>query len=337
MSRYYCLLILLLGAVTDLHAELYRWVDEYGKVHYSDKIPAQHKHRGHAKLNEQGVVVDKVASSLTPAQQQHRMQEKKLRLLQQKFQQQHLDSDQSLLDQYISADDLIMTRDGKITKIERSIDIMTKRRDSILESLARQQKRIDAIQSQGESVSVDMIQKLLRLRHSVKESDTEIAHAEAKKQQLHELYTLELQRYRHLKQPDKYPPPTSWMQSSEPIEGVIICSPGKNCRHLWKRAVTYVRKHSDTAVKLQTDEIVITQQAMQDQKIGLILSLIREPDGKRASIYLDVQCRASARRAPCNSKQAKSVLHNFRPAVLKETEPAPKPASNPPDHPEETP
>lgn len=332
MSRYYYLLIMLLGASTALHAELYRWMDENGKVHYSDKIPAQHQHRGHAKLSKQGVVIDKVASSLTPAQQQHRIQEEKLRLLQQKFQQQHLNSNQSLLDQYDSADDLIMTRDGKIAKIERSIDIMTKRRDSIHESLARQQKRIDAIQSQGKSVSVDMIQKLLRLRHSIKESDAEIALAEVKKQQLHELYTLELQRYRHLKQPDKYPPPTSWKQGSEPIEGVIICSPGKNCKSLWKRAVAYVRKHSDKAVKLQTDEIVITEPAMQDQKISLILSLIRETDGGRFSIYLDVRCRASARRAPCDSKQAKSVLHGFRPAVLNETAPAPESASNPPAH-----
>ncbi|MBG7601727.1 MAG: DUF4124 domain-containing protein [Gammaproteobacteria bacterium] len=316
MNRYFYLLILLLCSTTAVNAEMYRWMDENGKVHYSDKIPAQHQHRGHAKLSKQGVVIDKVASSLTPAQQQHRMQEEKLRLLQQKFQQQHLNSSQSLLDQYNSADDLIMTRDGKTAKIERSIDIMTKRRGSIRESLARQQKRIDAIQSQGESVSVDMIQKLLRLRHSVKESDTEIAQAEVKMQQLHELYTLELQRYRHLKQPDKYPPPASWMQGSEPIEGVIICSPGNNCKHLWKRAVAYVRKHSDTAVKLQTDEIVITDPAVQDNKISLILSLIKEADGETFLIYLDVQCRASARRAPCDSKQAISVLHGFRPAVL---------------------
>lgn len=338
MSRYYpLLLILLLGAATASHAELYRWMDESGKVHYSDKIPAQHKHRGHAKLNQQGVVIDKVSSSLTPAQQQQRMQENKLRLLQQKSQQQHLNNNQSLLQLYHSADDLIMTRDGKIAKFERSIDIMTKKNGSIRKSLANQQKRIDAIQASKESVPVDMIQKLLRLRHSLKESDSEIAQAEVKKQQLHDLYSRDLQRYRHLKQPDKYPPPTSWMQASEPIDGIISCTSGIDCKPLWKRSVAYLRKHSDTAIKYHTDEIVITAAAMQDGQISLILALISETDLGKYSIYLDVQCRDSIRRAPCNSGRAMAVLQGFRPGVLNETAPAPISASTPPAPPVETP
>ncbi len=336
MRRYFHLLILLC-TTTALHAEMYRWTDGNGKVHYSDKIPVQHKHRGHTQLNQQGVVVNRVKSSLTPAQQQHRVQEKKLRLLQQEFQRQRHDRDQSLLEQFDSADDLIMTRDGKTAKIERSIDIMTKRSNSVGESLAKQQKRIDAIQARGKPVSVDMIQKLLRLRHSIKESDAEIAQAEVKKQQLHDLYTQDLQRYRHLKQPDKSPPPTSWEQESAAIENVITCSSNKNCKPLWRRAVAYVRKHSDTAIKLQTDEIVITELATREPQISLILSLISEAEVRKFSIYLEIRCRASARGAPCNSERAKSVSQGFRPAVLNETMPAPESASNPPTHPVATP
>lgn len=316
MSRYFHLLMLLLCTTTALHAQLYRWTDENGKVHYSDKIPAQYKHRGHAQLNKQGVIIDRVKSSLTPAQQQHRLQQKKLHLLRQEFQQQRHITDQSLLERYDSPDDLIMTRDGKVAKIEHSINRMKNSASSTRKALAKQQKRIDAIQARGESVPVDMIQKLLRLRHSVKESDAEIAQADVNKQQLYDLYTQDLQRYRHLKQPDKYPPPTSWEEESEPIEGVITCSSGKNCKPLWKRAVAYLRKHSDTAVKLQTDEIVITEPPTQDQQISLILSLISEADGERFSIFLDVHCRASARREPCSNEQAKRVSQGFRPAVL---------------------
>ncbi|HBH35390.1 MAG TPA: hypothetical protein DDW45_03015 [Gammaproteobacteria bacterium] len=316
MSRYYCLLILLLGAVTDLHAELYRWVDEYGKVHYSDKIPAQHKHRGHAKLNEQGVVVDKVASSLTPAQQQHRMQEKKLHLLREELQQQRRNKDQSLLDQFDSADDLIMARDGKIAKTERSINLMKKRADDIRKSLVIQQEQIEAIQAQGKSVPVDMIRKLLKLRRSVKKSDAEIAQEEVKRQQLHDQYTRDLQRYLYLKELDKYPASVSQEVAAKPLEGVITCSSRENCKPLWKRAVAYLKKHSDTPVKYQTDEIVITEPATRDQQTSLILSLIGEADGGGFSIYLDVLCRASVMRKPCNSQQAKSVSQGFRPALL---------------------
>ncbi|MFK7849267.1 MAG: DUF4124 domain-containing protein [Rhodothermales bacterium] len=337
MIHYFYLLILLLCAATAAHAQLYRWTDENGKVHYSDKIPAQHRHRGHSQLNKQGVIIDRVKSSLTPAQQQHRIQQKKLQLLRQESQQQRHNTDQSLLERYDSSDDLIMTRDGKVAKIEHTINLMKNRRNSTRKALAKQQKRIEAIQAQEKSVPVDMIQKLLRLRHSVKQSDAEIKQAEIKKQQLHDQYTLDLQRYRHLKQPEKYPPPASWGEAPEPIDGVVTCSPGKNCKSLWESAVAYLNKHTDTAVKYQTDEIIVTEPATRDQQISLILSLISEADGEKFSIFLDVQCRASVRRAPCNSEKAKRVSQGFAPAVLNEKSPAQESSSNPPASPAGTP
>ena len=38
--------------------QLFRWVDENGKVHYGDRIPPQYAEGRREKLNEQGVVVD---------------------------------------------------------------------------------------------------------------------------------------------------------------------------------------------------------------------------------------------------------------------------------------
>jgi hypothetical protein len=328
MSRYIYLLILLLFSAAAVNAEMYRWTDENGNVHYSDKIPAQQKHLGHMQLNKQGVIIETVEKSLTPAQLQHLMQEKKLHRLQQEFQLQLRNRDQSLLEQFDSADDLIMTREGMSAKMERSIGRLKKKADDSRKSLAKQQKRIDAIQARGEPVSVDMIHKLLSLRHSVEKSNSTIALAEIKKQQMLEQYSRDLQRYRHLKEPDEH----LALEVDESLAGVIACSFRESCKLLWKRAVVYVKKHSDTAVKYQTDEIIITERATQEQQISLILSLIGEADKERFSIYLDVLCRASARGAPCDSEQAKSVLQDFRQAVLNETMPAPESASNPPAH-----
>ena len=39
-------------------AEVYRWVDENGEVHYSATLPPEFKEKTHDKLNEQGLVVD---------------------------------------------------------------------------------------------------------------------------------------------------------------------------------------------------------------------------------------------------------------------------------------
>ena len=46
-------------------AEVYRWVDENGEVHYSESLPPDYKDSGHDVLNRQGMVVDE-NQTLTP-------------------------------------------------------------------------------------------------------------------------------------------------------------------------------------------------------------------------------------------------------------------------------
>ena len=46
-------------------AEVYRWVDENGEVHYTQSLPPSFKDKGHDVLNERGIVTDEDLS-LTP-------------------------------------------------------------------------------------------------------------------------------------------------------------------------------------------------------------------------------------------------------------------------------
>jgi len=46
-------------------AEVYRWVDEKGEVHYSESLPPDFKDKGHDVLNERGIVTDEDLT-LTP-------------------------------------------------------------------------------------------------------------------------------------------------------------------------------------------------------------------------------------------------------------------------------
>lgn len=46
-------------------AEVYRWVDENGEVHYSETLPPDHQDKGHDVLNERGIVLDE-DQNLTP-------------------------------------------------------------------------------------------------------------------------------------------------------------------------------------------------------------------------------------------------------------------------------
>ena len=53
-----CAGLLLYIPLTADAAEVYRWVDEDGNVHYSEALPPQHSDKEHDVLNERGIVVE---------------------------------------------------------------------------------------------------------------------------------------------------------------------------------------------------------------------------------------------------------------------------------------
>ena len=53
------------GASSLAAAEVYRWVDENGEVHYSESLPPDYKDRGFDRLNRDGLVIDE-NQKLTP-------------------------------------------------------------------------------------------------------------------------------------------------------------------------------------------------------------------------------------------------------------------------------
>ena len=62
-------LILLAPAV---HATTYKWVDDQGVVHYTDKMPPEAINKGSVELNKQGVPIKKNDPALTPEQRRAR-------------------------------------------------------------------------------------------------------------------------------------------------------------------------------------------------------------------------------------------------------------------------
>ncbi len=43
-------------------AEVYRWVDDQGKIHYSQSLPAEAAHTEHSTMNKQGAIMQNMPS-----------------------------------------------------------------------------------------------------------------------------------------------------------------------------------------------------------------------------------------------------------------------------------
>lgn len=66
---------LVIGNAPVAHAATYKWVDDKGVVHYTDKIPPEAVDKGNVELDKQGVAIKKTDPALTPEQRKARVDE----------------------------------------------------------------------------------------------------------------------------------------------------------------------------------------------------------------------------------------------------------------------
>lgn len=89
----------------------FRWVDEKGKVHYGDTLPARQTGMGHAELDKQGRLIQDVRRSRLSAQEQQFLeeeQERQERALRQSTQQQR--RDKALISTYANVKEMEQAR-----------------------------------------------------------------------------------------------------------------------------------------------------------------------------------------------------------------------------------
>ena len=60
------------------HAELKKWVDKAGQVHYGDKIPPQYLRKEHQIMNKEGVVVESIPAAKTEAELREEKRQQRL-------------------------------------------------------------------------------------------------------------------------------------------------------------------------------------------------------------------------------------------------------------------
>jgi hypothetical protein len=141
------LLVAGLGSAT---AATYKWVDENGVVHYSDRVPPEAVNRGNVELNKQGVPVRKTDPALTAEQRRAKAAEDERR---QQLEKQQADAerrDRALLASYTSESEIDLSRHRALATIEAVLASA----QGYQEQLTRRKAELDAQRgSRGQAAS----------------------------------------------------------------------------------------------------------------------------------------------------------------------------------------
>ncbi|MEP7328433.1 MAG: DUF4124 domain-containing protein [Betaproteobacteria bacterium] len=81
--RIFLLALIVVGTcIPGVQAATYKWTDEKGVVHYTDKIPPEAINKGNVEINKQGVTVKKTDPAMTQEQRRAReVEEERARML----------------------------------------------------------------------------------------------------------------------------------------------------------------------------------------------------------------------------------------------------------------
>jgi hypothetical protein len=129
-------------AIGEADAALYKWVDEKGRVQYSDKPPAD-KEKGAVQMTNRGVVVNKIEAGMSAEQKKAkeedlaRRKQEELKAAEQRRQ------DNALLQSFTSVQEIDMKRDREVQSIDAMIANLRGQERSISERLADDRKRME--------------------------------------------------------------------------------------------------------------------------------------------------------------------------------------------------
>lgn len=125
-------------------AELYRWVDDDGRVHYSDSVPPEKSRNGHTEMDKQGNRLEEVAAEKSGEQlkEEEWLTGLEARLKRKKEQQQR--EDELLLETYTDIQQFDRLYEERLTKLEderKQLVLLSGELDKELERLLAQHEQ----------------------------------------------------------------------------------------------------------------------------------------------------------------------------------------------------
>ncbi len=315
------LTILAFSAATPALAKLYRWVDETGKVHYSDKVPPEHVKQARTELDERGLEREHVERAKTPEEIAKEKELEQLRQEQQRLIEKQEQADNVLLRTFRSEEDIILARDGKLAAIDSRIK-MTRNNIGNLKSRLAELQQIDAEnKSQGKEMPASVREELEMTQQQLEKKQASILANEQEKEVIREKYQADLERFRTLKnlQPEKSDVAAKEQKSSA-LDTVVPCNDDATCDRYWKRAGAYMRENAVTAIQMLGPTIMMSKAPRTDHEYGITVSRIRDAEQNTTRIFFDLQCRETAAgHELCASEKVARIRSGFRQALTADT------------------
>jgi chromosome segregation ATPase len=187
--------LLAIAAVSPADAATYKWTDEDGKVHYSDKAPPEAP-KGATVLDKQARPVKKIDAPLTPEQIKAKAEEEERQKALAKAKDDQARKDRALMASYTSENEIDLARNRAVSTLEAQI----KSAQTFIDTLTKQQKALAVkkqsyagkplpieLERESASVEIELSQQNIVIRQKQEELEMVAAKYDTIKQRWREI------------------------------------------------------------------------------------------------------------------------------------------------------
>jgi hypothetical protein len=185
----------LLPAAPLIADQVYRWVDDEGKVHYTATLPPEYSDRPYQVINKAGGVVERV-DPLAPGPPEETEDAKPEPLYTED--EIRLQSDRLLVLKYHSEDDILEAMEIEIANLGYDARILDQTHASVLKSLAAQIREAAHRERAGMPVNAELAHQVEVLQNRLRRGAQSRVALQARETQIRAMFMTELERYRYL-------------------------------------------------------------------------------------------------------------------------------------------
>lgn len=178
-------------------ATTYKWIDDQGVVHYSDKVPPEAVGKGATVLDKQGRPVKKIDPALTPEQLKAKAAADEEQRAQARVQEDQARKDRALMQSYTTEAEIDVAKNRAVTTLDAQIKSaqaysvdLTRRQQDLMKKKANLGDKPVPIDLERDLTNVDV--ELSREATLIKQRQEELAAVTAK-------YDTEKKRWREIK------------------------------------------------------------------------------------------------------------------------------------------
>ncbi len=291
---------------------MYRWIDEHGKVTFSDQVPpsqVQHK-RETLDKNAQVIGVTEKPKTKEELLVERRLNE--LKQQQEKIIAAQRTRDKMLLSSFLDVKTMDATFDSKLkalTAQEKEKLEMIKKLD---EEMATQHKEAAKLEIANKKIPDNILAALAEAKKKIDQLKLDIKDIQDRKAKINKNFAADRERFVFLSQAkgqtDTSATPSAQAKQDMNQLGLFTCESNEQCEKAWQVAKNFVKANSTTKLNVDTDKLMMTNDPVLATDLSLSVSKMAGDEGKQ-QIFLDIRC--------VETKQGKELCMNPKAEVLR--------------------